>query len=217
MIGIYCYEDTINNNEIVYVGKDSYIDKNKRHSYHNAPSCYDNQQINRVLQNNPNRYRYRILKSWDKTKYHDKLANALEIIYIRRYNPLFNFTKGGEGLLGRKVSKETRERISNAKKGKMFSEEHRKNLSKSLKGRKLSPEHCKRMGEGHRGAKVSTYKNYPRIIKNGGYKGKQNYAIVKDTIKIKQSISIDKLLKWFKENYPDEEIKVVTSCLPKRN
>jgi hypothetical protein len=221
MMGIYCYKDTQKNNEIVYIGKDSYINKHKRHTYHNAPSCYNNQQINRVLQNNPNRYKYEVLKAWDKKKYNEKLASALEIIYIRRYNPIFNFTKGGEGLLGVKLSEETRKKISNAKKGKSFSEEHKQNLSKALKGRKLSPEHCKNMGDARKGELNSSFKGYFRIIKNGTRAGKQYYAIVKvkkDGV-VKQSNSINKLIEWFKTNYPDEELRLNgdSICLPKIN
>ena len=58
--GIYCYLDT-KQNEVVYIGKDSNIDKNRRHRDHLAPSKYNQQQINRILQNNPSRYQYQVL------------------------------------------------------------------------------------------------------------------------------------------------------------
>lgn len=58
--GIYCYIDK-DNDKIVYVGKDSHIDKDQRHRQHFTPSAYNAQPINRVLQNNPNKYNYRIL------------------------------------------------------------------------------------------------------------------------------------------------------------
>lgn len=32
--GIYCYKDTLNDNRIVYIGKDTNIGKNKRHRDH---------------------------------------------------------------------------------------------------------------------------------------------------------------------------------------
>ena len=32
--GIYCYTDTLNNDEIVYIGKDSQITRNNRHYNH---------------------------------------------------------------------------------------------------------------------------------------------------------------------------------------
>jgi hypothetical protein len=73
------------------------------------------------------------------------------------------------------------------------------------------------MGDARRGDKSPFYKKYARIIKNGKHGVTQNYAIVKDSEKIKQSTSINKLLTWFEETYPDEEIMVVKSCLPKTN
>ena len=37
---------------IVYVGKDSHIDKNYRHKAHMEPNRYDDQPFNKILQNN---------------------------------------------------------------------------------------------------------------------------------------------------------------------
>lgn len=48
--GIYKYTD-LKTGDVVYIGKDSYIDKNMRHKRHLQPSNYDAQQINRILQN----------------------------------------------------------------------------------------------------------------------------------------------------------------------
>ena len=61
--GIYCYIDKTNN-EVVYVGKDSNIDKNKRRNAHKQPKRYNDQQINRIIQNNPLRYQYK--KLWEQ-------------------------------------------------------------------------------------------------------------------------------------------------------
>lgn len=91
-MGIYCYIDK-KNNQIVYIGKDSNIHYNKRHKEHYRPSLYHRQQINRVLQNNPNQYTYQIL-NWDVQN--KDVLNALEISYIQRFKPKFNFTKGGD-------------------------------------------------------------------------------------------------------------------------
>lgn len=124
MIGVYCYIDNTTD-KVVYVGKDSNISTNLRHRRHHYPSRYHEQKINQVLQNNPNRYRYRVLKSWFKKEYHDKLLDALEMIYIRRYRPIFNFTIGGDGgrgsipwNKGKKMSEEFKSKISKAVKGK---------------------------------------------------------------------------------------------------
>ena len=146
MNGIYCYRDICNHNKIVYVGLDSNIKNNSRSKDHVKPSHYKYQQINRVLQNNPQRYRYEVLKKWNKDEYNSYLANALEIIYIKRYNPKFNYTIGGEGIRGYKHSPETRNKISKSLKGKYTGEKHpryrkhlsddyKKKISNSLKGR----------------------------------------------------------------------------------
>lgn len=137
-VGIYCYIDK-KDGSIVYIGKDSNIHKNKRHHDHLKPSSYNAQHINKVLQNNPDRYEYKILKSWDGTKFHESLANVLEMIYIKRYNPLFNFTAGGEGSVGYKHSDENKKKMSQNNGrcwlGKHLSKEHRQKISDFHKGR----------------------------------------------------------------------------------
>lgn len=114
MKGIYKYTD-LKTNDVVYVGKDSHIDKNNRHKEHLQPSKYDKQRFNRVLQNNPERYEYSVLYSSDNVSEDD--LNMLEISFIERYNPKFNFTKGGDGTIGFKHSEEAKQKISEAQKG----------------------------------------------------------------------------------------------------
>ena len=115
MNGIYAYIDN-ETNSIIYIGQDGNIDKNRRHKDHTSKWSYNDQQINRVLQNNPDRYEYKILK---KGNFNDNLLNALEIIYIHRYSPLFNYTIGGNVLRGRNSPSYKKEMrvISNGKIG----------------------------------------------------------------------------------------------------
>lgn len=134
--GIYCYIDK-KDNQIVYVGKDSNIDKNKRHRKHFSPSKYDAQPINRILQNNPDRYTYQVL--WEIDDCTDNHLNQMEIYYIKKYGPQFNFTEGGDGMSGFKHSEESRKKISESLKGKKsyeMTEEIKKKISESLKGKK---------------------------------------------------------------------------------
>lgn len=132
--GIYCYIDK-KDNSIVYVGKDSNIDKERRHIAHYSPSKYQEQQINRVLQNNPNRYTYQVL-TWNVID--QDTLNALETQYITHLNPKFNFTNGGEGISGFTHSENTLKKISKAHKGKILSEDHKQKLSESHKDNCIS-------------------------------------------------------------------------------
>ena len=133
-VGIYCYMDSLND-EIVYIGKDSYIGRHQRSKDHLTKSRYNDQPFNRILQNNPNRYIYKVLKSWDGDSYHENLASVLEIIYIRRYNPKYNYTVGGDGRLGSRLTEEHKQKISEANKGKIVSKETREKISKANKGK----------------------------------------------------------------------------------
>lgn len=156
VVGIYCYKDSQRGNEVVYVGKDSQIDESIRHKRHNFPSRYNDQQINRVLQNNPDRFTYHVLKQGD---FDEKLLNALEIIYIRRYTPRFNYTIGGEGMNGYKHSIDSRKKISKALMGHEVSEETREKLRQFNLGKTLSEETIKKMSESRMGEKNSSYRH----------------------------------------------------------
>lgn len=143
--GIYCYIDN-KNNSIIYIGKDSYIHRNKRHKHHLMKKNYNQQQINRVLQNNPNRYKYAILKDGN---FSQNLLSALEIIYIKKYNPIFNFTIGGEGALGFKHSDKFKKEQSQRmiKNNPMKDPNIRKKASISHKNKKLSLETKQKVSE----------------------------------------------------------------------
>ena len=149
--GIYTYVDK-KNNEIVYIGKDSNIDTNERHKQHFQPSKYNERPINRILQNNPDRYIYQVL--WEIDDCTNNHLNQMEIYYIKKYNPQFNFTDGGDGMTGFKHSEETRKKMSenNARywKGKTLSEETRKKISEAKKGKTHSEETRKKMSEANK-------------------------------------------------------------------
>ena len=135
--GIYAYYDNLKH-EIVYVGKDSHIDENRRHKQHYQQSRKDQQQINRILQNdNIGRYTYVILEQDDFT---NDILNEKEISWISFFNPKFNFTEGGEGTHGYKPT-----------------EEARKKISRALSGRKLSKEHCEKISRANSGKKNGMY------------------------------------------------------------
>lgn len=74
-----------------------------------------------------------------------------EIYWIRFYNCIspkgYNLTFGGEGTVGYHLSKETKEKISNANKGKKMTVESRKAISVGHIGLKLSEETKIRISE----------------------------------------------------------------------
>lgn len=142
--GIYCYLDT-KQNEVVYIGKDSNIDKNRRHRDHLAPSKYNQQQINRILQNNPSRYQYQVLLEIDDCT--DNHLNRMEMYYTEMYNPKFSFTGGGDGITGYKHTEEAKRKIGEARKGKKRSEETKRKISETSKGKKLSEETKRKLSE----------------------------------------------------------------------
>ena len=153
MRGIYAYYDTVKD-EIVYVGKDSHIERDLRHKQHHQSSNYNEQIINRVLQDNKGRYDYKVI--YVCPPHLDEVdLNGLEMQYIEALNPKFNFSNGGDGfgsganhpMYGKSLSEEHRTKISESLKGRVFSEEHRRKLSERGKGRKFSEESLKKISK----------------------------------------------------------------------
>lgn len=151
--GIYAYWDNVRC-YYVYVGKDNKINAKKNRNYeHMLSSNYNVQQINKVLQNNPERYEYRVIMEGN---YNDWELNQMEKLCIKSFKTfkedypernVFNFTKGGDGVLGYKHSKRTIKKISEAKIGSKnpnygnprnytHSKETKKRMSESHKGQK---------------------------------------------------------------------------------
>ena len=123
--GIYLYYDT-KENSVVYVGRDSNIGKNKRHRDHMAKYNYDKQPFDRILQNNPDRYKYIV---FCEGSFSNEELNNLEIQTIKLFNTFhredaFNYTEGGDGTVGFEQTEETRKKISDA---------HKKNYARVVK------------------------------------------------------------------------------------
>ena len=216
MMGIYAYVDT-KDNSVVYVGKDSHIDKGIRRKAHMWPSRYEGQKFNRILQRNPNRYEYKEVFVFDEISQTE--LNQLEMQQIALFNPKFNFTKGGEGIKGFKHSEETKHKISIMKSGennhnfgKRYSEEERKKFSKIKMGEKNpmygkhhSKESCMRLSlERNTSGYYRVYKQKHRTSKQGFifcyryYNGGKRHAIVSvDLKKLEEKVKA-KGLEWYK-------------------
>lgn len=88
-----------------------------------------------------------------------EILSSKEQDFIHDLNTLspsgYNLTLGGEGKPGRRVSPETRAKISAGHKGKTLSVEHRAKLSAAKLGKKRPPrsdDHCAKISEGLRRA-----------------------------------------------------------------
>lgn len=206
--GIYKYTD-LKTGEIVYIGKDSNIDKNERYKAHLRPSTYNKQPFNRVLQNNPDRYEYGVI--WATEDCTDLKLNKMEILFGKIYNPKFNFDKFGKGGCKRHT-KETKQKISknNAKywKGKNLPEETKQKISESNKGREAWNKGILMFDKTKRKISETKKNKYATIHKAGFVKEKQIYALRFGGKVLKKSYYLYKLLNWFSENYPCEILKI---------
>ena len=78
----------------------------------------------------------------------------MEIFYIKKYDPQFNFTEGGDGISGFTHSEESRKKMSEARKGKKpyeMTEETRKKISEAKKGKTHSEKTRKKISEAKKG------------------------------------------------------------------
>lgn len=194
--GIYQYTD-LKTDEVVYVGKDSNIHRNQRHTDHRNPAMYNGQPFNRVLQNNPERYEYGVV--CEAEHYSDVYLNCLEKGLIKVLTPKFNFTIGGEGTKGLKHSSESRKRRSEWMKGNKnalgykHTHSHNKKISESKKGVSQSKETTLKM------IKTKNTSGIYRVSKQMGKRYKQGFRWIyqyrdeNGKIKVIASVDLNKL------------------------
>lgn len=101
--------------------------------------------------------------------------------------------------------------ISMHMKNKIFSLEYKKKLCENHAD--VSGKNHPMYGKNHsietkNKIRKSLIKEYPRIVKCGFDRGKQKYGIKFNQKIIKQSISIDKLIKWFEKNYSNQKLYI---------
>ncbi len=106
-------------------------------------------------------------------------------------NPMFGKTGELAPCYGRKLSDESRERISRGNKGKEKTPEHRRNLSESKKGVKLSESHRKSISEAQTGEKnpffgkthTDEFKDFMSNLKKGIKLSSSHRKKISDSIK----------------------------------
>lgn len=158
MIGIYKIENKINGK--IYIGQS--IDINRRLKEHKN-SLRNNKHINNHLQYAFNKYGEDnfIFEIIDICEI-DEL-DAMERLYINKYESKYNewgYNLEDGGSKNKKLSEETRAKISKANKGennamhgKKHSEESKAKMSKAHKGKKISNETKKKMSKAQKGRK----------------------------------------------------------------
>lgn len=162
----YVYKLKNNNGDVFYVGKGTgnrmykhiQIAKGNSQNKKKNPKLYN--KINHIVENGG----YVIPEVVFESEINqDCLEREISLIKEIGLEFLCNLTEGGEGTIGYKLSEETRQKISESKKGKkrIFTEEHKKNISNSirgkkridLEGKKLSEETKQKMSEAKKGKK----------------------------------------------------------------
>lgn len=193
--GVYYYWDK-KKEEIIYIGKS--VDCKSRDKEHRRRSKYNDQPFNRIIQKNPKRYEFNILLECEERELNSEEMNA-----IKKYNPKFNFTEGGEGSTGYKHSPEIRKKLSQLKKGRftgsdnpMFGKTHSEETKRkiSLKnsgknnyfyGKHHSEETKRKISEAQLGPKNHMYGKHPsketlekmskvKLGKNNSFYGKHH-------------------------------------------
>ena len=130
----YIYLRTNKINGKKYVGQTTDL-KARQKNWNNLNQSYAGNAINNARKKyGIDAFDFEILKECE-----DEELNKWEMYYINKLNTKkpygYNMTEGGDGCPGYIHSEETKQKISEAHKGKHFSEEHKKKLSEALKGK----------------------------------------------------------------------------------
>ena len=206
--GIYAYWDNVKN-YYVYVGKDSNIDKKIRHNYHILESKYNEQQINRVLQNNPERYEYRVIMEGN---YNNWQLDQMEKLCIKSFKTfkedypersVFNFTRGGEGISGYKKSHKNfkynavKDGFQNGEQKYCIRNKNRNRIISSMDKNELNDIAKKLNAKEITEKEVRNLKSFKyKVVKAGFQNGKQKYCILDENHdRIITSINKNKLEK----------------------
>lgn len=218
--GIYLITNKINNH--MYVGGS--IDIERRIPEHKRGACADNQAIDKaIIKYGKENFTYQIITElppdWNIISKHEKY-------WVKFYNTFkdgkhYNLTDGGDFFI---MSPESIIKLSEARKGiepwnkgkpDCYSNETLRKMSEAHKGQEPwmknkhhTEESKKKISKANSGENHPQWKDYARIAKGGFCRNKQQYTIRFNGKIIKTSISVDKLVKWFNENYPDEELVI---------
>jgi len=218
-------------NQLRYVGKSisPYIRLRKHISERNKHDSYKDRWVRKLIMNG---VRPELLIIDIVCKHDWEFWEKFYISYFRGLGfKLTNSTEGGDqppSTIGRKHTKESKQKMSDSKKGKIIpwlndgkerTKKHRDNLSKSLKGR-VSPNKGKTFSDEYKNKLSETHKGLNSGEKHGLY-GKHHSEETKKkiseqlTLKIVQLSLDDKVIKiWESIKEAQEMLKIgnISSC-----
>lgn len=215
MIVVYMISNLVNGK--VYIGSTNNI--NNRFSKHKS-RLNNSTHHNNHLQNAWDKYGSDSFEFKTLMVCPDNERNHCEQMFMDLYNSQNrDFGYNIKDADGHSVSEETRLKLSEANKGqvpwikgKHHSEETKHKISESNKSKHHSEETKQKMSEAKYGDNNPNWKKYARIVKGGSYKykgkDKQQYVIKFNGEIYKTSFSINKLIKWFSKNFPNEELVI---------
>lgn len=155
---VYKIVNTANNK--VYIGSTKDFNTRKRN---HLSQLKNNKHGNWKLQNAWNKYgednfKFKIIEKCELDERIEREQHYMDMYKSYNDENGYNIDPNAISSIGIKRSKETREKISKAQKGKKLPDETKKKISQSLKGRKKKPftkEHLKNLSESHKGYKHS--------------------------------------------------------------
>lgn len=206
--GIYIIINKINGHK--YIGQSINIEK--RFKEHKKNKDYKHSAIDLAIKKYGSKnFIYQIITILPKNS---KIIDKHERYWIKFYNTYenkkhYNLTPGGD--FNPMKNPKNAQKVSKKLIGHVVPSKTRKKISKKLKGRQFSPKTIKKMSESKIGEKNHKYKKYARIVKSGKINNKQRYSIFFQGRRLKSSINLNKLKKWFQKNYPNETIKEVNN------
>ena len=206
--GIYIIINKINGHK--YIGQSINIEK--RFKEHKRNNDYKHSAIDSAIKKYGHKnFIYRVITILPNNS---KVLDKHERYWIKFYNTYenkkhYNLTPGGD--FQPMKCPEIAQKISKKLMGHIVTPETRKKISKKHKGKKISLETRKKMSKAKIGKKNNRYKKYARIVKSGQMNHKQRYSIFFQGKRLRSSVNLNELKKWFQKNYPNEPLKEVNN------